>query len=286
MYPLVISLNAIGNGLLRLMGIDRSTGSQEQYYSTEELEFVVQESLAGGLIGRDSGVILRELFDLGGLTAEDVMTPRVQVHGVRLGATREEIGALVHDHPHTRYPVFGSDLDDIRGVVHVRDLAALAGSREPLSGDVVRPAPFVPDSTRLATVVQRMRDQWVQFAIVIDEHGGTAGIITPDDVSDEILGRIPESETRAEVFRDAAGRLHVAGTVRLDELTERLSTVVKHPEVETVSGLILAILERPPLVGDVVEYDGVQLRVMVVDGRGVADAVAVVLPPTDGASPV
>jgi CBS domain containing-hemolysin-like protein len=74
--------------------------------------------------------------------------------------------------------------------------------------------------------------------------------------------------------------------VRLDELTERLSTVVKHPEVETVSGLILAILERPPLVGDVVEYDGVQLRVMVVDGRGVADAVAVVLPPTDGASPV
>ena len=105
MYPLVISLNAIGNGLLRLIGIDRAQGSQEQYYTTEELEFVVAESLEGGLLEQGSGRILRELFDLGALTAEGVMTPRVQVHGVPLGARGDEITALLHDYPHTRYPV-------------------------------------------------------------------------------------------------------------------------------------------------------------------------------------
>jgi len=281
MYPLVLGLNAIGNGLLRLAGIDRAKGSGEQYYSAEELEFVVQESLEGGLLQRGSGRILRELFDLGSLTAEDVMTPRVQVHGVRVGATPQEITTLVQDHMHTRYPVYGEDLDEILGVVHISDLAAAVASGQPLEQRVVREAPFVPDSTRLANVVRRMRDQRVQFAVVLDEHGGTAGIITPDDVTDELLGRVPESGAPSEMFVDAASRLHVAGTIRLDELSERLGVVVEHEEVETVSGLVLAQLERPARVGDIVEYDGVQLRVTVVDGHGVAEAVAEVIVPSE-----
>jgi CBS domain containing-hemolysin-like protein len=127
-----------------------------------------------------------------------------------------------------------------------------------------------------------MRDQWVQFAVVIDEHGGTAGIITPDDVTEEILGRVPESEgPREELYRDAAGRLRVVGTVRLDELSERLGVAIEHEDVETVSGLILALLERPAQVGDLVEYDCVELRVTAVDGRGVAEAAVRELPPQE-----
>ncbi|MEX2032103.1 MAG: hemolysin family protein [Dehalococcoidia bacterium] len=278
MYPLVVTLNAIGNGLLRLVGIDRARGSQEQYYSPEELEFVVEESLEGGLLDRGSGGILRELFDLSALTAGDVMTPRVHVDGLRLGARSADYARFVQEHPHTRYPVYKHDLDDIVGVVHVRDLASLAAAGSPLEGEFIRPAPFVPDSTRLASAVKRMRDQWVQFVVVIDEQGGTAGIITPDDVNEEILGRVPEAGGAEEVYHDASGRLHVGGTVRVEELGEALGVALEHDDVETVSGLVLALLERPAEVGDVVEYDGVELRVTVTDGRAVAEAIARPIP--------
>ena len=278
LLPLVVGLNAMGNGVLRILGIDRSQGSQERYYSAEELEFVVEESLQGGMINRGAGRVLRELFDLGALTAEDVMVPRVQVDGVPLNATHQEIAALLRHHIHTRYPVYRKDLDDIVGVVHVRDLASLVLVQQPLSGDMIREAPFVPSSTPLDTVVQRMQDQHVQFAIVLDEHGGTAGVITPNDVSTEILGRVDESGTRSEIFEDASERLHVAGTVRLDELGERLRRAVEHADIETVSGLILAMLEREPRVGDLATYEGIVLQVARVDGRGVAEAIVIASP--------
>ncbi len=283
LYPLVLGLNAVGNGLLGLAGIDRSSGSGEQYYSAEELEFVVQESLEGGMIEQGSGRILRELFDLGSLVAEDVMRPRVQVYGLRLGTEPEEIRVLIEEHPHTRYPVYREDLDEITGVVHIRDLAACVLDEHPLLADVVREPPFVPSSMPLSGVVARMRDQRVQFAIILDEHGGTAGILTPDDVSNEILGRVPESDATAEMFRDASDRLHAAGTIRLDELSERLRLQIEHPEAETVSGLILALLGRPPHMGEAVEYDGIELRVAQVDGRGVAQAIVTPLPAVDDA---
>ncbi|MEX2376313.1 MAG: hemolysin family protein, partial [Dehalococcoidia bacterium] len=279
MYPLVIGLNAIGNGILRLIGIDRGAGSEEQYYSTEELEFVVQESLKGGLLDQGSGQILRELFDLGGLVAEDVMTPRVQVEGLRLGASPEDLRHLLATRPHTRYPVYGEDMDDLLGVIHVRHIAELVDSGRALTRESVREVPFVPDSTALSSVVKRMRSQAVQFAVVIDEHGGTAGIITPDDITNEILGRISEGDGLGEMFEDAAGRLHVAGTVRLDELSEQLQVQLEHPEAETVSGLVLALLERPPHVGDVVDYDDVELRVVEVQGLGVGQVIATALTP-------
>lgn len=282
MFPLVVGLNAIGNGLLKLIGIDRAAGSEEQYYSTEELEFVVQESLKSGMLGDGSGQILRELFDLGGLVAEDVMTPRVQVEGLRIGTTPADMQRMLAEHAHTRYPVYGENMDEILGVIHVRRIAELVESERPLDRDGVRDVPFVPDSTPLPSVVKRMRSQDVQFAVVIDEHGGTAGIITPDDITDEILGRIPEGDGLGEMFRDAAERLHVAGTVRLDELSERLQVQLEHPEADTVSGLVLALLERPPHIGDVVEYDDVELRVVEVQGRGVAQVIATPLVPPPG----
>ncbi len=281
LYPLVLSLNAIGNGILRIFRIDRSQGSQERYYSAEELEFVVEESLQGGMISRGSGRLLQELFDLGALTAEDVMVPRVQVDGIRLGATAEEMRRVLVEHPHTRYPVYREDLDEIVGVVHVRAITDLIMSGTALTSEAVRPVPFVPSSTPLDVVMRRMRGQLIQFAAVLDEHGGTAGIITPDDVSAEILGRVDESGTRDEVYQDAAGRLHVAGTVRLDELGERLERAVTHEDIETVSGLVLAVLQRPPHMGDSVTYQGIRLQVTRVDGKGVAEALVTVLPTED-----
>jgi CBS domain containing-hemolysin-like protein len=282
LYPLVIVLNAIGNGLLRLIGIDRSQGAADQYYSTEELEFVVEESLQYGLIERGAGDVLRELFDLGELTAEDIMAPRVQVHGLRVDTPAIEVARMLREHPHTRYPVYREDLDDIIGVVHVRRLTGIILDDEPLQEGHAQQIPYVPASTPVESAVRRMRERHAQFAVVLDEHGGTAGIITSDDVSEEILGRVSEGETPGEIFRDATGRLHMAGTVRLDELGEQLDCTIEHDEVDTVSGLVLALLERPPRVGDVVEYEEVRIQVARIDGRGVADAVVTRIAPPGG----
>jgi CBS domain containing-hemolysin-like protein len=272
-YPLVIGLNGLGNALLRLVGIDRSQPGAERYYSTEELELVVEESLRGGQLPAGTGRVLHELFELSGLTAEDVMAPRVQVRGVHVGATVDEIGRLIGEHPHTRYLVYGEDLDDVLGVVHVKELAGLAVARRSLDRAAIRTVPFVPESAPLESVVRHMRDELVQFVIVLDEFGGTAGIITPDDVTAEILGRVAEDDGRPELFEDPSGRLHVAGTVRLDELSERLGRKVAHDEIETVGGLVLSLLEREARVGDVVEFEGVRLRVTAVEGRGVAETI-------------
>jgi CBS domain containing-hemolysin-like protein len=273
LYPLVIALNGLGNILLRLAGIDRSQPGAERYYSTEELELVVEESLRGGQLPAGTGRVLHELFELGGLAAEDVMAPRVQVRGVRVGATAEEIAELIRERPHTRYVAYEEDLDDVVGVVHVKELAGLAVARRGLDRASVRAVPFVPESAPLESVVRHMRDELVQFVVVLDEFGGTAGIITPDDVTREILGRVAEDDGRPELFEDPSGRLHVAGTVRLDELSERLENEITHVEIETVGGLVLSLLEREARVGDVVEYQGVRLRVTAVEGRGVAETV-------------
>ncbi|MEX2446832.1 MAG: hemolysin family protein [Dehalococcoidia bacterium] len=278
LFPLVLLLNTTGNVILRLLGIDRSQGSQDRFYTPEELEFVVDESLSAGLLEGGSGHVLRELFDLGALTADDIMAPRVQVHGLPAGAGADEITSVVREHPHTRYPVYEGTLDNIVGVAHVRDLTRLLMEQAPLDASVVTVVPFLPASTPLESVVRHMRDQFVQFVVVLDEHGGTAGIITPDDVSNEIVGRVDEAHTQGEIYRDAGGRLHVAGTVRLDELGERLDCTIEHAEVETVSGLVLALLERPPQVGDTVEYEEVRIQVARVDGRGVTDTVVARLP--------
>ena len=273
LYPLVVALNGLSNIMLRLVGIDRSQPGAERYYSADELELVVEESLRGGQLPAGTGLVLHELFELGGLTAEDVMTPRVQVRGVRVGATVNEIAALIREHSHTRYVAYGEDLDDIVGVVHVKELVSLAVKQRGLEHAAIRAVPFVPESAPLESVVRHMRDGFVQFVVVLDEFGGTAGIITPDDVTAEILGRVVEDDGRPELFEDPSGRLHVAGAVRLDELSERLGREVAHDEIETVGGLVLARLEREARVGDTVEYEGVRLRVTAVEGRGVADAI-------------
>lgn len=277
-FPLIVTLNVLGSGLLRLFGINRHSATGEHIRTPEELQFIVRESQAGGLLRKESAEVVQELLEWGDLTAGEVMVPRVHITGIPVGASFGEVREIVRREPHTRYPIYRGSLDQIIGMVHVKDLFRRLRNRRSVHINDARVVPYVPETAAIETVLEAMRGARSQMAVVMDEHGGTAGLITLEDLFEEVVGEIEESAAhRPDIFRDAHGVLHVAGTVRIEEVGESLGVVLEHEEVDTVSGLILSILERPPLEGDTVEYDNVRFQVAAVEGHGVGEATAVPL---------
>lgn len=274
LYPLVALLNLAGNAILRLMGVRRQI-AVGHYHTPEELQHIVRESQEMGLLGVEAGQVVRELFEFGELTAHEVMVPRVRIRGVPLGSSPERIRTLMRDSGFTRFPVYQGDLDHIVGMVHIKDLMRLVLQNAPLTPGVVRPVPFVPETSGLDTVLAVMRRENTQIVVVMDEFGGTAGVATIEDLFEEVVGDIEEGgDGQPDIFRDRTGRLHVLGTVRLDELGESMDVELEHEEVDTVSGLVLALLERPARVGDIVTYGPVRFQITAVDGRGVRECLA------------
>jgi CBS domain containing-hemolysin-like protein len=272
LFPLVVGLNEIGNLLLKLLGVNRQVQNAEQYYTPEELQLIVQESEELGAIRAESGQMLQVLFEFGTLTAGEVMVPRVRISGIPLGSTPSDIRELLKGPAHTRYPVIEGDLDHIVGMIHVKDVLRLLLRNEAVSQRHARPLPLVPETAPLDTVLAMMRREHTQMVIVLDEHGGTSGIVTLEDLFEEVVGDIDEGPGSApQPYRDRDGRLRVPGTMRLDELGQEFHLDLEHEDVDSVSGLVLTLLGRPPAVGDSVRYDRLLIEVTAVKGHGVEE---------------
>ena len=273
LLPLVVALNAIGNGLLRLVGVRRQEVASERYHTTEELQYIIEESQEGGLLRGDSGEILRELFEFGDLTAGEVMVPRVMVTGIAVGAERDDLRAMVQKNPHTRYPVYSGSLDNIIGSLHIKQILRHMVADNPVTARDARPLPYVPGPMPLDEVLAAMRRYRAQMAVVMDQHGGTAGLVTMEDLFEEVVGDIEETHSPMSIVQLAPGRIRARGTVRLREAGEALECNLEHPRVTTISGLVLTLLGRPTVVGDTVTWQNARIEVTAVAGRGVAEAV-------------
>ena len=270
MLPLVIGLDALGAALLRLIGVDRSQAAEDSVLSGEELQYLVRESQEGGLFRPEAGAMLVELFEFGERSALEAMVPRVAILGIPLGASPEAIGRILRETPHTRYPVYEGDLDHIVGAIHVKDLMRLAEGGAALSEAHLRSIPRVPGTSTLDAVLGAMRQARVQLAVVMDEHGGTAGMVTIEDLFEEVIGEITEgAHDVAAITADETGGFTVAGTVRLDELGARLGLALEDSRVDTVSGLVLMLLDRAPAVGDVLHHRELAIEVRAVAHHGV-----------------
>jgi CBS domain containing-hemolysin-like protein len=272
LYPFVVVLNATGNAVLKTIGIRRQAQTADQYYTPEELQLVVQEAEEQGALREDAGQMLQELFEFGDRSAGEVMVPRVRVVGIPLGAGAAELRSIIGQTPHTRYPIYDEDLDHIVGTYHIKDLLRLLLNDQRVSAAGARHTPVVPETARLDVVLSTMRRDRAQLAVVIDEHGGTAGVVTLEDLFEEVVGEIEEGSRSTQPRRDALGRLHVPGTMRVDELGQLFDLDLSHEDVDSVSGLILTLLGRPPAVGDSVRYERLRLDVTAVMGHGVAEA--------------
>jgi CBS domain containing-hemolysin-like protein len=272
--PFVIVLNGIGNAVLRLFGVRRDRPQDEHYRTPEELAYLVYESQQSGLLRSEHAQIVAELLDFGDLTAGEIMVPRVRVAAIPLGADADVMRAMLRERPHTRYPVHDGTIDRIVGMLHVKDILALLPRGERLGAQDVRPVPHLPTTATVEEVMTALRRGRAQMAVVMDEHGGTAGILTVEDLFEEVVGDVGDEASVPELRRDGDGRLRAAGVTRLEILGDALGVDLENEDVDTVSGLVLSLLGRPPRVGDEVTFRGVSIGVIATEGNGVAEASA------------
>jgi len=201
------------------------------------------------------------------------MVPRVRLVGIPVETEIDELRQLVRTHSHTRYPVYAGDLDHIVGSVHIKALLRHFIAGRPVTARDARPVPYIPATMAMDDVLAAMRRNSAQMAVVLDEYGGTAGLVTIEDLFEEVVGEIEEGRERAPIVRDGDGRFIVRGTVRLKDVGEKLGIPLEHPDVESVSGLVLTELGRPAAAGDVVVWNNIRVEVRTVAGLGVGDAI-------------
>jgi CBS domain containing-hemolysin-like protein len=280
--PFIWVLNEAGRQMVRLAGVSERPGHAETL-PAEELELVIEASARAGLLSASELLIARRALEFNAIQADQIMVPRTEVVAVDAEDGLEDILRLVAQHHHTRYPVFEGDLDHILGILDVKDLLALLQRGSQDWQPLVRPAVAIPESVSVEDAVAAMRAQQVQIVVLVDEHGGTSGILTADEVLYRLLGRWLGSRKSSETVRQlAAGNLLLNGLALIEDVEDTLGTVLGGEGYDTVGGFIMARLGRIPRVGDRVEVGAYQFRVMAMDGRRV-DTVLVVRQPAGSA---
>lgn len=271
-------LNGIGNLLLKLLRVPPAHG-QSRLLAPEELELVVTESAEGGLIEEDAEEMIRNIFDFSDRTVGQVMTPRTKVQAIPSDIPLSELLTLVTESRHSRFPVYDGDLDHILGILHLKDL--IRQSIKPATAFdlrlILRAAPAVPEDQFVETLLAVFKQQRLHMAVVLDEFGGIAGIVTLEDLVEEVVGEVrDEFDLEKEPYVEIApGILEVAGDYLVDDLMEEvyIGSESTLPDVETVGGLVISKLGRPPQINDEVIYgDQVRIKVLDVDRRAVARA--------------
>ncbi len=264
--PVIRVLNASANRAVRLMGIEPRE-ELAGVRSVEELELIIRASGEGGLLSDDElGLLTRSITFAENLTS-DVMVPRVQIIGLPSSATVGDMQKASIASGHSRFPIYGSDLDEILGVAHVKDSLRVPSGRrgsEPIVNHM-RPALVIPDSQPLETVLFELRTRGSGMAVVTDEYGGTAGIVTSEDLLEEIVGEIRDEYDHLPVpVLSTPGEL--SGLLHRHEVEATLGFEWPEGRYETLGGLITALLGHLPELGDSVEIDGWLFEVVGVDG--------------------
>jgi len=270
--PAITVLNGSANGVLRAMGIEPKeelSGAR----TAEELSSLVRRSASAGVLEKDTASLLDRTLTFARLSTADIMTPRPSVHAVAAGDSVEDVIQLARRTGHSRFPVYDDSMDDITGIVHLKqavsvprdrraDVPAAAIAEEPLR---------VPEAVHLDALLSELRGRGYQMAVVVDEYGGTAGVVTLEDLVEEIVGEVLDEHdrSRAGIIRTEESVVF-PGDLRPDELVDRTGIRVPEGDVyDTVGGFLMSTLERIPSVGDEVALEDGTLTVQRMDGRRV-----------------
>lgn len=264
LHPFVAVLNGIGNFLLKILRINASTG-HHNVHSVEELKILVEQSHEAGVLEETEREVLQNSFRFADLTARDVMVRRVDVFALNLDEPVQELLDAAAANIRSRVPAYVESLDNIVGILHIHDLFR-AVRRGPVTDlrPLLRPSLAVPENIHLDDLLDFFRENHTQIVVVIDEHGGTAGIVTFEDVVEEVTGEVQdelESEQEAPHTLDD-GRVIIRGDLRLDEVNSVLGWSLVDNSVDTVAGFIMHQLGRVARVDDVVETEFGSLKVI------------------------
>jgi len=270
--PVVWVVNASTNFVLRPWGI--RLGEEMEAHSEEELRIMISSSTASGVLDPEERDYLNNVFDFGDRVAREVMVPRPDIEAIASDAPLPELVDVAVDGRYTRYPVYEEDLDHVLGAVHVKDLfrAARADAEDFDIRTVIRECLVVPENKRIEDILKEFQTRKLQMAIVIDEWGSVEGLITIEDIIEEIVGEIQDEfdEGEAAIEQISDDLFAVDGRIPITDINDRFELDLPHEDFDTIGGYILGSLGRPPETGDTVEAEGATMQVKSVDGPRVS----------------
>jgi putative hemolysin len=268
--PFIKLMNSIGNGIVRLLGMN-AANEHGSVHSVAELEMLVTESREAGVLDNQEEVMLRRVFNFGEKDANQVMRPRTQVYAIPLDKDLTGVLDIVTREHYTRFPVYQGTIDNVVGVLHVKDLLDRVhqkkGQGEFGLKDILRPVLKVPETIPIENLLEQMRSRQIHLAILIDEYGGTAGLVTLEDILEEIIGEMrDEFDTDKEDYRPELevlpdGSSSVAGLLTIGEFEEHFGVNFVDPEYETIGGYVFGQIGSSPTLGDKVEIGPYVLQI-------------------------
>jgi CBS domain containing-hemolysin-like protein len=271
--PFMGPFKLLFGGVGRILRMPARVVSREGENEEEEILRIMEIEEEAGEIEEDERKMIRGVFGLEGTAVREIMTPRTDVAAVDTEATVNDIVQVIVGRGFSRIPLYEKNADTIVGIIYAKDLFRyMAEGRVPKDlREIARPAFFVPESKRLDDLLTDMRKQRVHMAIVVDEYGGTAGLVTIEDLLEEIVGEIEDEYDigEAQIVRVSDDEALLDGRVSIDDLNELFGTHVENEDYDTVGGCVFHELGRVPAVGDAVEADGVKLTVLSVEGHRV-----------------
>ncbi len=288
--PLVWLLDKAASGVLRMFGL-HVEGAHTSIYTVEELRQIVRESEQTGVLAENEREMLNSIFDIRDLVTRQVMIPRTEMKMVDADARFDELVKLATTSPHTKFPVYEEDADHVIGVLYVKDLIkALSNPREQRTiRSLTREVLLVPDTLPVEDLLARFRGRRQQIAIVLDEFGGTAGLVTLEDIIEEIIGDLTdqfEAPSRPDVQRLKNGSASITGLMKISEFNDEFDSHLVDPNYDTIGGYIMGRLERIAAVGDSVALEnGMTLRVEAMDGMRI-ERISLLPPPAKAAPAV
>ena len=270
--PVVYIVNASTNFVLRPWGI--RLGEEMEAHSEEELRIMISSSTASGVLDPEERDYLNNVFDFGDRVAREIMVPRPDIEAIASDAPLSEMADAAVNGRYTRYPIYEGDLDHVLGAAHVKDLfrAARQDSEDFDIRSILRECLVVPENKRIEEILKEFQTRTLQMAIVIDEWGSVEGLITIEDVVEEIVGEIQDEfdEDEPTIEEISADLFALDGRIPITDVNDRFELDLPHEDFDTIGGYILGSLGRPPETGDTVEADGVTMQVKSVDGPRVS----------------
>lgn len=271
--PLVWLFNRSGNFFLRLMGL-KEAPSHSMVGSAEELKLIVEASSKEGVLDESEGEIISQILDLEETLVRSIMVPRVEMVTISAEASLRDFWAMAREHRYSRVPVYQETIDNIIGVAYIKDLLEYSGPEldSIKVGSICHPAYFVPETMGARELLREMRRRKTHMAIVVDEFKGTAGLVTLEDIIEEIIGEIydeSDEEEVAPVQQIAEGVYLLDASVPLEEASKKLGIELPEGEYDTLSGFLMNEFGHIPEVGEKLEYGGYEFIVETADPRGI-----------------
>jgi putative hemolysin len=268
--PFVQILRGSTNLLLKPFG--KRAFSQRGYISEEEIKLLLEEGKERGIFEDQEKELIHSVFEFTDMSVKEVMVPSTQMVTISLGMSMEDIRTTIAEEQFSRYPVVGKDLNDIRGILYARDFLNMLVRGGADIRKLIKPPFFIPETLKISNLLREMQRKRVHMALVIDEYGGVSGLVTMEDVLEEIVGEIrDEYDVESPVLQLSDGTFRIDASISIRDLKEDYEIEIpESPEYETLSGFLLTALQKIPKIGDVVHIDAKKITILEMVGQRIS----------------